>query len=191
MMDGLLAHIQKLAAPSDQDLTQLASYFTKQHCKKKEILHPAGQRCRHHYFVQKGCLRMYYITDKGTEQTIQFALENWWLSDYLAFNQQRTSDFYIQAVEDSTVFRIDFPSQERMIDDIPKMERYFRLVYQRAYGASQVRMKYLSDLSKEEAYVHFSTSFPDFARRVPQQMLASYLQMTPEYLSEIKRKINE
>lgn len=69
------------------------------------------------------------------------------------------------------------------------MERYFRLLYQRAYGATQNRMKYLTDHSKEEAYRKFHNSFPEFTTRVPQQLLASYLHMTPEYLSEIKRRL--
>lgn len=191
MVDALIAHIHKLIARKDFDLNPIDSYFSAQHLRKKQFLQSEGQRCKYNCFVKKGCLRMYFVTDKGTEQTVQFALENWWISDYFAFEQQRTTQFYIQAIESTDVLLIDLAAQERMITEVPIMERYFRLLYQRAYGASQVRMKYLTDFSKEESYQHFSASFPEFVRRIPQQILASYLQMTPEYLSEIKRKIKE
>jgi CRP-like cAMP-binding protein len=83
---------------------------------------------------------------------------------------------------------IDYTSQEKMLTRFPNMERYFRFIYQRAYASSQMRMKYLYSLSKEQFYLHFIESHPEFAQRVPQYLLASYLGLTPEYLSEIRNK---
>src|SRR5205085_6507417 len=95
------------------------------------------------YFVSKGCLRLFFINEKGVEQTVQFALENWWLADYTSFSSQQPSEFYIQAVEASQVLALDFLSQEKMLQRFPQMERYFRLVHQRAHAASQFRIKTL------------------------------------------------
>jgi hypothetical protein len=122
------------------------------------------------------------------EQTTHFAIENWWLTDYLAFQSQQTTGFYIQAVENTQVLAIDWHAQERLLAQYPYLERYFRLVYQRAYGADQLRIKYLYAFSREELYHHFSTHFPEFIQRIPQYLLASFLGFTPEYLSEIRKK---
>ncbi|HLS94246.1 CRP-like cAMP-binding protein [Sphingobacterium allocomposti] len=190
-MEDLIQHIHKFIVLRPEEARKLAPFFNVQHVKKKQILLGEGERCRYNFFVKKGCLRMFFITEKGVEQTVQFAIEGWWLSDYLAFEKREASAFTIQAVEPAEVFAIDYTSQEALLKEVPSMERYFRLLYQRAYAASQNRIKYLTDYSKEEAYVKFHNSFPEFTRRIPQQMLASYLQMTPEYLSEIKRKLNQ
>jgi CRP-like cAMP-binding protein len=131
---------------------------------------------------------MFYINEKGIEQTTQFAIENWWMADYMSFGSQTPSSFYIQAVENSDILSIDFHAQEKLLEEFPQLERYFRIIFQRAYASSQLRIKYLYDFSKEELYDHFNTHFPDFVQRIPQYMLASYLGFTPEYLSELRKK---
>ncbi len=131
---------------------------------------------------------MFYITDKGTEQITQFAIENWWLADHMSLMMQKPSQFFIQAVEDTNLVALDYRRQEELLQQVPKMERYFRLMMQRGFAAMQMRIKYLHDFSKEDAYLQFSTLFPGFVQRVPQYMLASYLGLTPEYLSEIRKK---
>ena len=144
--------------------------------------------CNTHYFVKKGCLRLFFTNDKGLEQTIQFAIENWWLTDYMAFGTTSKSEFGIQAIENSEVLAITYQNQEELVKQIPELERYFRLVFQLAYAASLLRTKYLFDFSREEFYNHFNDNFPEFTNRIPQHLLASYLNMTPKYLSEIKKK---
>jgi CRP-like cAMP-binding protein len=166
----------------------LPLFFKPIHLKKKEDLVKAGDVCKSNHFVVKGCLRLFFVTEKGVEQTIQFAIENWWLTDYLAFQNQKTTDFFIQAVENTDVVAIDFHSQEQLFEQFPQLERYFRLVYQKAYATTQVRIKYLYDLSREELYHHFHESYPEFIQRIPQYLVASFLGFTPEYLSEIRKK---
>lgn len=131
---------------------------------------------------------MFFINEKGMEQTIQFAIENWWITDYLAFDRQAKTEFSIQALEPTEVLQIDYQHQERLLSAFPQLERYFRLIYQRVYAALQLRAKYFYDFSREQLYHHFNNSFPGFTQRIPQHLLASYLNMTPEYLSEIKKK---
>jgi len=187
-MDALLAHINKFTPLNADEQQVISGSFKNISVKKKAFLLSEGDVCRSSYFVEKGCLRMYYITEKGTEQITQFALENWWLTDHMSLMMQKPSLFFIQAVENAEVAMLDYNKQEELLQKVPKMERYFRLMMQRGYGAMQMRVKYLHDFSKEEAYLQFSTLFPDFVQRVPQYMLASYLGLTPEYLSEIRKK---
>ena len=149
---------------------------------------PAGGNCSKHFFFLEGCLQMFYTNEKGAEQTLQFALENWWLTDNLAFKQQRKTEFCIQAVETSEVLFIEFQKQELLLEKFPKLEEYCRNVFEKAYGTAQMRIKYIFDYSKEEMFFNFREQFPEFIERVPQYLIASFLGLTPEYLSEIKSK---
>ncbi|RZM28787.1 MAG: Crp/Fnr family transcriptional regulator [Pedobacter sp.] len=188
MSAALITHMERFVhIPADQQ-SVINSFFKSHTYKKKEILLKQGEICRSNYFVVKGCLRMYFITEKGVEHTMQFALENWWLTDVLAFNLQKTTEFYIQAVEATEVLCIDFNRLEQLYDQVPLTEKYFRLIYQKAAGASQQKAKYFQDFTKEELYNQFNSSFPEFIQRVPQYLIASYLGFTPEYLSEIRKK---
>ncbi|TDO20193.1 Crp/Fnr family transcriptional regulator [Pedobacter duraquae] len=188
MSSQLITHMEKFVNLSPEDRFALVNYFKSIAYKKKELLLSSEDVCRSTYFVIKGCLRMYFITEKGVEQTMQFALENWWISDYMAFTNQQRTEFYIQAVEATEVLVIDYHSLELLYQQVPVTERYFRLVYQKMAAAAQQRAKYFQDFSKEEIYNHFNKRFPEFIQRVPQYLIASYLGFTPEYLSEIRKK---
>ena len=184
----LKEHINRFVRLSDNEFEQILGYVKPVSARKKQNLHEAGKVCKSNFFVRKGCLRLFFINDKGVEQTIQFALENWWLSDYTSFSSQQTSLFYIQAVEKSEVVAIDFPAQEKMLQQFPQMERYFRLIHQRAHAASQYRLKGLFSQTREKIYHDFCKQYPAFVQRIPQYLLASFLGFTPEYLSEIRGK---
>ncbi|UAY51851.1 Crp/Fnr family transcriptional regulator [Ferruginibacter albus] len=188
MFQKLKDHIARFVEIDEKDYAEVLEYFTIINVSKKQNLLTEGKICKSNYFVSKGCLRMFFINDKGIEQTIQFALENWWLADYTSFSSQQPSGFYIQAVEKCEIITLDFSRQEELLQRFPQMERYFRLIHQRAHSAFQFRIKFLYDLSREELYNDFSRSFPEFVQRIPQYLLASYLGFTPEYLSEIRNK---
>ena len=188
MADHLKNHIARFIEISGKDYAEMLPYFTVIDAAKKQNLLVEGNTCKANYFVSTGCLRMFFINEKGVEQTVQFALENWWLADYGSFSSQKPSAFYIQAIERSLVLALDHVSQEKLLDRFPRMERYFRSVHQRAHAAAQVRMKMLYSLSKEEYYHLFNKSYPEFVQRIPQYLLASFLGLTPEYLSEIRSK---
>ena len=181
-------HLEKFIELSEQEFEYIFPFFTIQSFKKKENLISEGQLCKSHYFVLEGCLRKFFINEKGAEQTIEFALETWWMTDTLAYEHGLPTDFYIQAIENSVILTINREDQELLLKQFPKMERYFRFVYQRAYGASQMRIKYLFSLSKEDFYHQFNQRYPAFVQRIPQYLLASFLGLTPEYLSEIRSK---
>lgn len=188
MSRELLQHFRNYITIEEKDEAEIAAHFRTATFAKKAILLAENARSIPHFFVIKGCLRMFYLNEKGIEQTAQFAIENWWLTDYLSFERQSRSIFSIQAVEATEVLMIDYKQQEALLAQFPLLERYFRLIYQRNYGALQLRSKYLHEFSREELYEHFSSRFPEFVQRMPQYLLASYLGMTPEYLSEIRAK---
>lgn len=181
-------HIQKFVTVTETEFEHMESYFDEVTVKKKQILLEADYVASYNYFVVNGCLRMYFINDKGVEQTTEFAIENWWLTDLKSFHEQKASNFHIQAVEPSTLVRIHKIKQDQLLDNHPSLEKYFRQVYQKASAASQLRTKFFKQYSREELYIHFSKNFPWFIQRVPQYLVASYLGFTPEYLSEIKKK---
>ena len=131
---------------------------------------------------------MYINTDEGTEQIVQFAIDNWWITDYNSFDFQKPSLFNIQAVENCEIAFIKKETQEELFKKLPQLERYFRIILQRSFAASIMRIQYIFNQSGEERYRHFNSSFPDFVQRVPQYMLASYLGFTPEFLSKIRGK---
>jgi CRP-like cAMP-binding protein len=188
MSEVFRSHIRKFTTIGDEEFQEVLAFFQVQNARKKENLLAEGNVCRHHYFVLNGCLRKFFVNEKGVEQTTEFALETWWMTDHIAYEHRLPSQFYIQAVENSEVLRIDRDSQEKLMAAFPKMERYFRFIYQRAYGASQMRMKYLYGFSKEEAFHHLNNKYPEFVRRIPQHLIASFLGFTPEYLSELRKK---
>ena len=188
MYPNFLGHIRKYVELDEISAARLNSYLIPRKLKRKEFLLKEGQICRSMYFVEKGCLRMYFIDDKLNEQITHFALEHWWMADHFSFLDNKPSPYFIQTIEKSEILEISASSFEAMLRELPQMERYFRIVMQRAVAAAQLRNKYMYEMSKEEFYQHFSTSFPEFVQRVPQYMIASYLGLTPQYVSELRKK---
>jgi len=188
MVPNLVKHIRRHVELNEHEVETLFKYVRPISFKKKEYLLKGGQVCRSLFFVEKGCLRMFFINNKSAEQITQFALDGWWISDHFSFIDGRPSDYYIQTIEKSEVFSFDASSFDDLLQEIPQLERYFRTIMQRALAASQLRIKYMFEMTKEEFYLHFTTSFPEFVQRVPQYMIASYLGLTPEYVSELRKK---
>jgi CRP/FNR family transcriptional regulator, anaerobic regulatory protein len=188
MYAPLLAHIARYVSLTEAEQQTLQAAFSGQPVPRKAHLLRQDEVCTASYFVLQGCLRMYFLTDKGTEQITHFALENWWLGDYTSQSQHTPSRFFIQAVEPSLVAVLDSERQQALLDEVPALERYFRLMMQRAAAAAQMRLQFFFGQSGEERYFEFARRFPDFVQRVPQYMLASYLGLTPEFLSKVRAR---
>lgn len=189
MSTSLKAHLDKFIELEGSAFSDIIPYFEQETFKKKENLIAAGDFCNYQYFVEKGCVRKFFIKENGVEQTTEFALENWWITDNFAFERKSSTSFYIQAVEPVTLLQISHANREALLKAHPVMERYFRFVYQTAYAAAERRIRFLYEFSREDLYLHFSQNYPDFIQRIPQYLLASFLGFTPEYLSEIRGKM--
>ncbi|WP_291049211.1 MULTISPECIES: Crp/Fnr family transcriptional regulator [unclassified Empedobacter] len=184
----LKKHIQIFTSISEEEFHDSVQYFEKFSVKKKEMIHKAGTVCTYNYFIISGCIRLLFINEKGVEQTIDFAIENWWLTDSFSYINQQISEFYIQAVENAIIMKMSKTNEEILCEKHPIFNSYFKQIYQKANAAAQMRSKYLKEFSKEEFYLHFKKNFPEFLQRAPQYLLSSYLGFTPEYLSEIRKK---
>ncbi len=188
MNDNLIQDIRKHISLTDSDIATLSRYIEQKSYKKKEYVLQENGFCRHLFFVEKGCLRMYFINDKAVEQIVQFAIDSWWISDLKSFNNSAPSDYYIQTIENSKITSISIEKLDHLLNELPKLERYFRIIMQKGFAAAQLKSKLMYEMSKENFYNHFCSSFPEFVQRVPQYMIASYLGLTPEYVSELRKK---
>ncbi|MCW8312041.1 cyclic nucleotide-binding protein [Sphingobacterium sp. CZ-UAM] len=188
MREQFKKHLDKFIKISDDEFADITGYFEQQTLKKKENVLTEGQICKASYFVLDGILRKFFINEKGVQQTTEFAIENWWMTETFSYINQTATEFYIQAVLPTEVLVIRQHALDDLLEKHPVMEKYFRMVYQKAYAAAQMRVKLLYEHSREELYRQFLKNQPAFLQRVPQYLVASYLGFTPEYLSEIRKK---
>ena len=188
MQEKLLAHISRFVDLSIAEQELLASSVQYRKVAKKKVLLTPSQVCQSLYFVLSGSLRLYSIKPNGAEQILQFSLPDWWICDYQSLENGTVSGYYIDAVEDAEILALDLKTRDQLFDSVPFFERYFRLLMQRGYAAGLKRVDYFLTGSREEMYLRFVRLYPEFARSVPQYMLASFLGMTPEFLSKIRGK---
>ncbi|HEY6901210.1 MAG TPA: Crp/Fnr family transcriptional regulator [Puia sp.] len=188
MYEPLFTHIARYVRLEESEREILISTLIHKKVPKKELLLKQGQICPGNFFVLSGCLRLYSITKNGTEQILQFAIPGWWLSDYQSFENNIPSEYYIQAVENSELAIIPRSARNELFQKIPLLNNYFRILMQRAYAASLKKMEIILSTTAEERYTQFINDFPEFAQRVPQYMLASFLGFTPEFLSMLRAK---
>ncbi|UZD22877.1 Crp/Fnr family transcriptional regulator [Algoriphagus halophytocola] len=188
MSQALVEHIQKFIPLTPYLSLSIPEYFQRLEVGKKGVLQPANQLCDHLFFVERGCVHAFFVDQRGVEKSIQFALENWWITDYQAFYKKKVTDATIQAVEESVAWSISRENYTALLRNHPELESYFRQMYEIGYGAMLTRLKYLFNYSKEEIFYSFSEQFPYFVQRVPQYILATYLGLTPEYLSKLRSK---
>jgi CRP/FNR family transcriptional regulator, anaerobic regulatory protein len=172
----------------EQEAAVLTSCVRYRKIKKKEFLLREEQLCTANYFVLKGCLRMYFIREDGVEQITQFAIENWWITDFQSLDWQKPSRFHIQSIEPTELAILDRENIAPLCDRLPQIDRYLRLVVQRAFAAAQQNLFFIYASTGEERYRRFSSGFPQFVQRIPQYMVASYLGFTPEFISKIKAR---
>lgn len=186
VMQNLLTHIEKFTSLDDNEKEILLSGLSELKLKKKEHILREGDLSQKQFFIDQGCVRLYIINEKGVEQTHQFAIENWWIADYLAYHNDTPTTFFIQACEPSTVIAFEKKQLEKILVQVPQLERYFRLCFEKSVGAAQKRIRYLFSMSAEERFRNMNNMFPDFMQRVPQYMIASYLDFSPEFMSKIR-----
>ena len=173
---------------NEQEAAVLTSFLRPKHIRKKDYLLREGEVCTANYFVLKGCLRMYFIREDGVEQITQFAIENWWMTDFQSLDWRQPTRFCIQSIEPSSLAVLDRDNIAPLCDRLPQIDRYLRLVVQRAFAAAQQHRFYLLADTSEERYLRFTTGFPEFIQRIPQYMVASYLGFTPEFISKLKSR---
>ncbi|WP_207532230.1 Crp/Fnr family transcriptional regulator [Desertivirga arenae] len=182
-------HLSRNTFISEGEFELLHSYIRKRIVRKRGFLLSQGEVCNFEAYIVKGCLKKYYIDDKGDEVILQFAVEDWWISDIGSFSEQKPSNLFIEALEDSELLVIDYANKEKLFEEVPGLERVFRMMIQKSYAVLENRFYSSIAKSAEERYLEFVKKYPAIVQRVPQTQIASYLGITPESLSRIKSKM--
>jgi CRP-like cAMP-binding protein len=184
--EPLVKHIKERISPSPEELSQMIAPFQVKKLKKKQFVIQPGFIPRHRNYVVKGALRAYVIDSNGEDHTIQFAIEDWWISDFNSYVYQQPATMFVVAMEDSVVLQIDYKDEQALKAANHKFETFFRIMAER--GAAYHQRRIISNLTQtaEERYNNFLETYPLIVQRIPQYALASYLGMTTEFLSRIR-----
>lgn len=190
MHELLLESISQKVKVTDQDLEHLKRFFIPKKIRKRQYILNAGDVCQYITFVEKGMLRSFLVDDTGHEHVVQFAVEGWWISDMGSFLSGNDALYNIEALEDSEVLNLSRQAMDDVMNQLPALERYFRLLMQNNIVALQRRVIAYMSLSAEEKYLKLMDVCPDIINRAPQQHIASYLGITPETLSRIRKQVS-
>jgi len=156
--------------------------------KKRQFIVQPGFVCKHKSYVVKGAFRGYLADNEGKEHTLVFAIEDWWISDYSSLIYQEPATLFVEALEDSVLIQIDYDDEQTFLREIPKLEKFERIITQRSLAFQQKRLLSNFTKSAEERYDEFMSKYSAIAKRVPQYALASYLGFSNEYLSKIRNR---
>ena len=156
--------------------------------KKNGVLLRSGEICKNIYFVDKGCLRMYHTDTYGLQHNVSFCPENWWAVDIASFSHRQPAVYALAALEDTDVLFISFPALEKLYADVPKLERFFRILTQNGFNLYQRRITSALSKTAEERYLMFRQQYPGLEQRIPQKQIASYLGITPVFLSRLRKR---
>lgn len=189
MFNLLRSHIEKRVHLTDTDFSECSKYFIYKKLKKKQFFLHEGEVCRYFGFVVSGCLRVYTIDQLANEHIIQFGVEDWWVSDMNSYLSGEPSVYNIDALHDSELFLLEKNNRENMLNAVPKMERFFRLLLEANYVATHGRLNDALSTTAEERYLKFIKNYPHLFEKIPQHYIASYLGITPQSLSRIRKEL--
>lgn len=187
--DSINANVQKCGSFAQEELRFFDSLLQYKEAPKKTFLLSQGEICQFEAYVVKGCIRVYFIDERGSELTLYFAVEDWWVSDIASFHEQKPSTLFIETLEDSELLLLSPTSKEQLLIKVPIFERVFRLMVQRNLANLQERLFQTVTTSAEERYLDFLERYPGIPQRVAQHYIASYLGFTPEFLSKVRRRL--
>ena len=186
---SLLEHINKKVSLTTEEAAFLVTKLKLRTYLKGQYIVQEGDVSTFQTFILSGKVRTFYLDNNGNEHVVSFGIENWWAGDICSFTTRTPAEFNTQCLEKTTVVQISYDNMELLYQEIPKLERYFRVIIQSAYGNMSKRIVRNHAMTAKERYLLFTESYPEIAQRVPQYMIASYLGITKEFLSTIKKQI--
>ena len=186
--DQLLNYVENFVSLTDNEAMEFRSCFKEVKVKKRQFIVQPNFTDKHRNFVIKGAFRAYAISSDGQEHTLQFAIENWWVSDFNSYIYQHPATLFIVALEDSVVLQLEYDKEQELKASNHKFETFFRIMAEKGLAFEHRRILFNLIHSAEARYENFLLNFPNFVQRVPQYALASYLGMSTEFLSRIRNK---
>jgi CRP-like cAMP-binding protein len=182
----LMSSIRRHIDPTADEESYFLSLLQTTQVKKRRFLLQEGDVCRHSAFVVNGCMRSYTVDDNGFEHILQFAPEGWWIADMYSFISGRPGQLYIDALEHSELLLLSKSHQEKLYHDVPKFERFFRIIVENSLVAGRQRILDNMSLSATQRYDQFCQQYPTLIHRLPQKQIAAYIGVTPEFLSKLR-----
>ncbi|NTS39916.1 Crp/Fnr family transcriptional regulator [Flavisolibacter sp. BT320] len=189
MYERLYQNITDKIALTEEEFAYCKTLFQPRKLRRKQYLLQEGDVCRYQAFVEKGMLRSFTISDRGTEHILQFAPEDWWIADLSSYLTGEPSRFNIEAMEACEVLLLDRPSWDTLLQRIPRFEHFFRVLIQNNLIATQKRLLHSLSETAEEKYNRFLDTYPACRQRVPQHMIASYIGVSRETLSRLRKNL--
>ncbi len=188
-MAQILDNINKIVTLTPEEALLFLSKTEVKTYKAKTIIVNAGEISQYSYFVNSGLLRSFNINDNIVEHVLSFACEGWWIGDMYSLLSQKPGNLFIEVLEDAQVVLLSKENQEILYQQIPKLERFFRILTENSLIAHQERLMDNLSLSAEERFDKFCKRYPTIIQRVPQKQIASYIGVTPEFFSKMKSRL--
>lgn len=188
--DLIFSNIGKHLSLIDGEKAHFQSLLQEEHIKRNGLVLEQGELCRHIYFVNTGVLRAYCLNPNGKDATVMFAQKDWWITDMHCFLNGLPAMVNIQAVEDCSILGLSKENLELLYVHQPKFNKFFRILMQNAYCREQLRTIQNLSLPAKDRYEGFLNKYPEIAKKITLKQIASYLGITPEFLSSIRGKKN-
>lgn len=187
--EPIINYFSNILPLDSSEIDALNKAFKERRIKRRQFILQEGDVCKLNTFVVEGCFRMYFVDEKGKEHNIQFAVENWWIGDIGSFHSEEPSKLYIEAIENSVILQIKKQDQLDLFVNHPKFNQIFRVFTENALVTYQRRVLQNISSTAEERYLDFLKRYPFFFNRISNVQIASFLGVTPEFLSTIRKKI--
>lgn len=187
-LEKIKAYINRYVSLTPEEEKLLFAHLQIMRVKKKQAIVQPGFVCKHMSYVYQGALRAYFVDQNGNEHTIGLAIDDWWISDYNSFLFQEPATLFVEAIEPSILINFEYQALEKLYLEVPKLERFIRIITQRSFAFLLRRTLSNLSMSAEQRYQEFMYKYPDIVQRVPQYAVASYLGMSTEYFSKLRKK---
>jgi CRP-like cAMP-binding protein len=189
ILQPLIEHFKNYIPLNEEEKKLFEGRITQRNIKRRQMILQEGFVCKHYSFVVKGCFRMYGVDAKGTEHNIQFAAENDWIADIGSFHSERPSKLFIEAIEASIILQIEKQDLYFLYRSIPKLDRIFKVIVENKFVELQNHVLQNISSTAQERYLNFLEQYPQLALRLPNTQIASYIGITPEFLSKIRSEL--
>lgn len=189
MFQNIVKNISRFVTLTQEEEKIYEELLTLKTFPKKTLLLREGEICQFEGFIKEGCVRTYYLDENGFEVTLLFAVEDWWVTDIASFNGQIPSKIFIETLEDTEIYMLTPETKEELLQKVPKFERAFRMMMQRYVVTLQNRLVNTISQPATERYLEFIRVYPTIPQRVAQYYIASYLGVSKEFVSTIRKRL--